>query len=495
MKKIIAFLFLLCMTMNALAYDFVANHIYYTITSSTGTLTVAVSGSETQSASIVLPSTVTNGSTSYNVTSIGNSAFWNASWLTNITLPSTLKSIESNAFTFCHGLQAIVIPASVTSIGSNAFYECQLLNSIALSTELTSIADLTFKGCYKLTSITIPKNVSSISSTAFTECPNLREINVEKDNPSYKSINGVLFNGDGSTLIYFPYSNSTNYTIPEGVTTIGYQAFNYCMGLAYVTIPTSVKTIKSEAFANCFGLNSLTIPASVTSLGDYAFSGCTGLYSLTMAGGFTSVGNNVFNNTYNIHTLFSGGTSEAKELLNIFNITNLYILEGTKSIEYSAFSGFTSLKSIYIPSSVTYIGVFAFGMCTKLENIHCGITSPFKINSNVFFAANIDACKLYVPTGSYNSYRNAVTWGDFANIIEEIPVSINQNKQSNTIVCNDRNSVFISGSNRGEQIYIYNRLGILEKSVIMEGNEMRINLPSNALYLIKINEKMFKVAL
>ena len=57
-----------------------------------------------------------------NVTSIGNSAFYNCSSLQSINIPENVTSIESYAFYNCSSLQSITIPQNVTSIGSQAFY-------------------------------------------------------------------------------------------------------------------------------------------------------------------------------------------------------------------------------------------------------------------------------------------------------------------------------------------------------------------------------------
>ena len=60
------------------------------------------------------------------VTSIGSSAFYNCSKLTNIVIPEGVTSIEEYAFYDCRGLTSITIPVSLKSIGDSAFYECDM---------------------------------------------------------------------------------------------------------------------------------------------------------------------------------------------------------------------------------------------------------------------------------------------------------------------------------------------------------------------------------
>lgn len=70
-------------------------------------------------------------------------------------------------------------------------------------------------------------------------------------------------------------------TIPEGVTTLGANAFNGCNGLTAVTIPDGVTTIEDYAFRNCAGLTTLTIGSGVTTIGVGAYMNCPKLADVT----------------------------------------------------------------------------------------------------------------------------------------------------------------------------------------------------------------------
>ena len=96
---------------NAIAYDFVANNIYYEITSSYDrTLAVTFEGSSYDSytneysGEIIIPMTIIYSGTTYSVTEIRLGAYYGCSGLTSITIPNSVTEIGSVAFMGCKNL-------------------------------------------------------------------------------------------------------------------------------------------------------------------------------------------------------------------------------------------------------------------------------------------------------------------------------------------------------------------------------------------------------
>jgi hypothetical protein len=124
----------------------------------------------------------------------------------------------------------------------------------------------------EIASVTIPSSIKSVDVSSFNDAKSLIEINVSEENTNYTSVDGVLFNKSGTTLLFYPEGRqSATYEIPVGVTHIGDYAFHNVGSVNSLTIPAGVTHIGDYAFYNLDAVTSLTIPAGVTHIGDYAF--------------------------------------------------------------------------------------------------------------------------------------------------------------------------------------------------------------------------------
>ena len=148
---------------------------------------------------------------------------------------------------------------------------------------------------------------------------------------------------------FFDRSSFVNITIPNTVTSIGMNAFEFSFNLRSVSIPDSVSYIGDSAFGCCGNLDNVIIPNSITSISKWMFSGCSKLSNITIPDSIITI----------CDSAFSGCSS----------LTSITISDSVTTIGDSAFSGCSSLKNITIPDSVTTIGNFAFSSCSSLESI------------------------------------------------------------------------------------------------------------------------------
>ena len=216
----------------------------------------------------------TNYTIPNSVTTIGEGAFSYCKSLISINIPNSVTTIGEEAFGGCEFLVNINIPNSVTTIGRGAFGRCDSLTSINIPNSVTTIGNWGFGACKSLTSITIPNSVVTIIGNPFKGWHG----NLYNESKAFIYEDHVLFNKNKTTLIAY-IAKETNYTIPNGVTTIGEEAFGGCESLVNINIPNSVTTIGRGAFKYCNSLTNINIPNSVTAIEDGAFCRCKNLPS------------------------------------------------------------------------------------------------------------------------------------------------------------------------------------------------------------------------
>ena len=149
---------------------------------------------------------------------VGDYAFLNASYLTEVKFPSTLKSI-----------------------GDYGFHKVIMLESAEFGKSLESIGKYAFANCVSLETVSIPDNtIDSIPDGAFTCCDGLFD-----------------------------------FIVPYGVKSIGEEAFRENAYLVYIEIPETVTEIKTYAFYDLDNLTEVTIPSSVTDFGKEIVTICS----------------------------------------------------------------------------------------------------------------------------------------------------------------------------------------------------------------------------
>lgn len=159
--------------------------------------------------------------------------------------------------------------------------------------------------------------------------------------PHFEIQNGVLTKCRMSGV-----EENVTVTIPDGVTSIGKDAFGGCDALKSITIPDSVISIGDKVFAGCTTLENITIPNGVINIENYAFAGCNSLQSINVSEGnsnYLSCGGVLFDKSKSVLIKYPEGEKD----------TSYIIPDGVTSIGDFAFMYCISLKSITIPETVT----------------------------------------------------------------------------------------------------------------------------------------------
>ena len=261
------------------AHDFVVGGIYYKVITGTNNVEVTYNSDNPVNfyrGEIIVPTNVIYDGIAYNVVKIGDFSFGACHGLTSITMSENIISIGVNAFFGCSSLKSIIIPNSVTNIGNSAFSSSGLI-SITLPNSITNIGEKIFESCDSLTSVTISNSITHISNSAFYGCRKLTSITIPN---SVTSIGDFAFTLSGLIFI----------ELPNSITNIGVQAFFGCYSLTSATLPIGLNNIEQ----GCDNLKSIIIPNGVESIGEQAFYACNSLESIIIPKNVKNIGFRAF---------------------------------------------------------------------------------------------------------------------------------------------------------------------------------------------------------
>lgn len=90
---------------------------------------------------------------------------------------------------------------------------------------------------HNVTTVRIPSSVTRVGNEAFSAAYGLKNIEVAAENPSFTTVDGVLFNKDQTDLITYPASkDGQSYTVPTTVKHILDGAFAQAGGQTHIKV-------------------------------------------------------------------------------------------------------------------------------------------------------------------------------------------------------------------------------------------------------------------
>jgi len=403
------------------AYDFKAGDLYYNIVEGGAEVTTPASGSYELS-TVSVPSTVTDGTDTYNVVAIGDSAFEKVKTIKSVTLPEGLKVIGKNAFAET-GFAKIELPESLTEIKDRAFYYCDISGAFVIPDNVTTIGSGLFSGCDNLKEVTFGEKLTNIGNNIFGIVyyhipettfstyiyPGVSTIYCKSLVPP--NVNGVFQDAPGEDFffrgikVYVPqpscklYADTKNWKefnniigdpnlpgLAEGHSLFAEGDVNYDLDSQSLTasvvnatneeallykIPASVSkdgetymvtSIGPLAFYGFKKIRGISLPNTLQSLGDMAFEGCTSLGLVRLSDTEVSVGERTFANCQSLSTVEINKCTGigAGVFEGCKALSSLKIGTLFKVIPDRAFYGCNVLASVDIHDGITEIGDLAF---------------------------------------------------------------------------------------------------------------------------------------
>lgn len=190
------------------------------------------------------------------VTTIVESAFQGCSLLSELYLPETVCEFGRAAFQGCSQMCRINIPEGVESLPSELFAQCKLLETLEIPSTVNYMGENVFWDCNSLKTFNIPASVTTMEYNALWYDYGTTDVQVDEANPSFKSIDGIVYTKDGTQLIHCPCGRMGTVTIAESTTKLDHSFF-CCEKLKEVIIPASVETIGEATFSDCYSLRSI----------------------------------------------------------------------------------------------------------------------------------------------------------------------------------------------------------------------------------------------
>ncbi|MBO4572739.1 MAG: leucine-rich repeat protein [Clostridia bacterium] len=394
------------------------------------------------------------------VEEIGEGAFSAQAGITSVTVPASVKTIGATAFKGCTGITSFIIAddADLTTIGDNAFEgDVNMATfSFGANSKVTSLGKYAFKSCgfseitlpagvtyvseglfdsekqtssstslpygavtnpCKIERVTYLGTISYIDKYAFRGCIYLQEINIP-DTVTYIGWNAFNYCYGVTSLklpahdlsfeagtAYFTYMyNLESVVVPEGMTTLPSYMFDGCTALTSVTLPSTLETFNSYTFRGCTALETVTLPEGVKTLGANMFLNCTALTSVNIPVGVTAIPNYCFQNT-GITSITLGDTVTSVGTSAFQNCTSLVSADlgnGVTTLGNNVFYGCSALETVTLPSGIGTIPQSMFNKCSALELVTIP-DSVASIGTTAFASSGVKEVRIGAGVSSITS--------------------------------------------------------------------------------------------
>lgn len=323
-----------------------------------------------------------------------------------IVVKEGVTSLPVRAFAEYKGVKELKLARSVTRIGDGAFPCSRALKKVTMPGKIRVIRpesghswnELVWDYGARIRDITFNSPLS-LNTLSYVYSYNL---NVCKNDPKYRSIDGMVYSRDGKSLIRIPGDRATA-EIHEGCEEFCLSAVRNVGGdhtdprtrrLKKLVLPASIRRIDENKYGGCnnytYVRNKVKVVVHTDQLGSMDI--------IRLLDGFYQSASNILKQFPYVSDMGKIYVNTRDQCLVAYlgEDTHVVIPEGVRKIGKGAFAG-EAIEQVTIPGSVTELDDEAFLLCGRLKEVEFP-ASLKKIGKRVF-KMNYSLVRVVLPEG------------------------------------------------------------------------------------------------
>lgn len=306
---------------------------------------------------------------------------FSATALYTITFGEKVRKIPDGLCSGCRYITEVKMPASVVEVGESAFSDCSGLEAVGFSENMTSIEARAFLDCAKLSELILPNSLREIGENAFSGCTGLETLSIPESVDSIgrsafynTGLEILVFNARNCMLVYESYSTAFPSSVRElefgdAVECIPKYMCSKMTNLVKLKVGRNVREMPSNCFSNCKNLE--TVEWNAVSMEDAGTPFASSVTQITFGKDVERIPENLCSKLKNLTSVVL--PESLKEIggsaFSYTGLKSVHIPDRVKSIESYVFEGCEALKEAVMGKEINYIGYSAFNSCSALENI------------------------------------------------------------------------------------------------------------------------------
>lgn len=223
-------------------------------------------------------------------------------------------------------------------------------------------------------------NLGAIKPEALSGCERLKTVELLGSTPYYKTVDGVLYDGDLSEVVFFPPAKSGSYEIPETVCDISAIDFEKC-AITELVVPSTMGNIPLDQLLSSSSLQAINVSPENP--------------------WFSSINGVLYDKEQKMLIFYPRGAVA----------TEFVIPETVEIIAVNAFSENENLKKVTLNADLEEIGAYAFANCSNLAEVISLAEYPPTVGEDAFSKIKNGAA-LYVPEIGLEDYNIDEDWID-----------------------------------------------------------------------------------